>query len=127
MEAEIPKPDPKDVKDVFDKASVLARIDGDTNLLKELAELFLENLPRLFMNVREAVTRGDARALECAAHALKGSVGNFAARPAVDAALRLEHIGHCGNLTVAESAFRALQEEIERLKPALADLSKAEV
>ena len=114
-------------EDLIDTASLLARVDGDMKLLKELVELFQRDLPKLFSELQDAVTRRDAKALESAAHALKGSVGNFAARPAVEAALRLEQMGRRGDLTEAESAFQALAQEIERLKPALVDLSKEEV
>jgi len=114
-------------EDLIDTASLLARVEGDMKLLKELVELFQRDLPKLFSELQDAVTRRDAKALESAAHALKGSVGNFAARPAVEAALRLEQMGRRGDLTEAESAFQALAQEIERLKPALVDLSKEEV
>jgi PAS domain S-box-containing protein len=110
-----------------DMASALERVEGDVELLHEMVGLFLEELPELLTNLREAVTAGDAKAIERAAHKLKGSVGNFAAQPAFEAAFRLEKIGRAGDLTEAESGFQALLQEIEPLKLAFAELVKMAV
>ena len=111
----------------IDTVSALARVEGDVQLLEEMVALFLEDLPEMLTNLREAVTGGDAGALERAAHKLKGSVGIFAAQPAFEGALRLENIGRAGDLTEAEPVYHALLQEIERLKPAFADLIQSEV
>ncbi len=102
----------------------LARVEGDTQLLAEMVRLFSEESPRLLSAAQKAVARRDAKALERAAHTLKGSVGNFAARGAVQAALKLETMAREGDLTEVEEAYRALEEQIERLKPALKSLGK---
>ena len=86
----------------IDTASALARVEGDVELLKELVALFLTDLPEMLTSLREAVTAGDANAIERAAHRLKGSVGNFAAQPAFEAALKLEVLGRDGRLSKAE-------------------------
>jgi len=124
METETQKTDPKEI---IDTASVLARVDGDMELLQEMVELFLKGLPGLLSNVQDSVKRRDAKALESAAHTLKGLVGNFGARSAFEVALQLENLGRQGDLTEAESAYRALKQEIENLKPALVGLISVEV
>jgi CheY-like chemotaxis protein/HPt (histidine-containing phosphotransfer) domain-containing protein len=111
----------------MDSASALARVEGDAGLLKELVALFLKDLPDMLTNIREAVTAGDASAIERAAHKLKGSVGNFAARPAFEAALRLEVLGRDATLSEAGSAYAELENEINRLKSAMAKLRGIEV
>jgi two-component system sensor histidine kinase/response regulator len=107
--------------EVLDRAAALAHVEGDTDLLGELVALFLEDCPRLVGAVREALARNDAKALERAAHALKGTLSNFAAVAATAAALRLEQMGHGDNLAQAGEACAALEAEIERLKPLLED------
>jgi CheY-like chemotaxis protein/HPt (histidine-containing phosphotransfer) domain-containing protein len=106
----------------MDKAALLARVHGDENLLRELVGLFLDDYPGLLAQIREAIERRDRQAIPRAAHKLKGAVGNFATGPAYDAAQHLEQIGKLGNLRMAEDAFRALEQEIERLKPSLEDV-----
>ena len=108
--------------EILDRVTALARVDGDAKLLGELAGLFLADCARLLSAVEEAVARGDAKALEHAAHALKSSVGNFAAHAAFQAASRLEMLGRQGDLAEAQEAYAALQQEIARLRPAMLSL-----
>jgi HPt (histidine-containing phosphotransfer) domain-containing protein len=110
--------------DIIDRAEIMERVDGDVELLAEIVELFLSDCPRLLSEIREAIERRDSKALERAAHALKGSVSNFAATAAFEAALRLENIGSNGDMAHAEEAYAALEEEVKYLEPALAGLGK---
>ncbi len=104
----------------IDTTMALARVEGDVELLKEMAALFLNGLPDLLRELCEAITARDAHAIEGSAHKLKGSLGNFAAHPAAEAALKLEVLGRNGSLSQIEQAYAELDEEIQRLKPAMA-------
>ena len=103
----------------YDRAAALALLDGDEDLWREIVELFLQKCPRLMAEIRDAVEADSGPALERAAHAFKGAVGNFAAEAAGAAALRLEQIARDGDLTRAPTAWQALEAEIERLKSVL--------
>jgi CheY-like chemotaxis protein/HPt (histidine-containing phosphotransfer) domain-containing protein len=109
---------------VIDRETLLSRVDNDTELLKEIAGLFLENCPKLMADIKDAVSKRDMQALERAAHTLKGSVSNFFAQEAVDAALQLESIARSGDTTQVDEAFEELEKKIERLKPALSALEQ---
>jgi CheY-like chemotaxis protein len=111
-------------EEVFDRAEALTRLDHDKGLLKEIAALFLENSPEYLSRIRQALADRDSRALGRAAHALKGSVGNLAARAAFKAASRLEEMGEKGDLAESQEAYAALEQEIERLRLALAAFRK---
>jgi len=78
-------------------------------LLREIAILFIEQCPGALAEIQDAVTRGDAARLENAAHALKGSVANFGARDAVEAAFRLEQMGRTNQMSEAEEMLRKLE------------------
>ena len=108
---------------VFDRAAFLERLDGDFELLDELVETFREECPRLLSETRAAVSRADSSGLERAAHALKGSVSNFCAPAAFEAARRLEQMGREGDLTGAGDALLALEVEVDRFQAALATTS----
>ena len=97
----------------------LARVEGDHQLLADMAKLFLDDGPKLFSDVRSAIAGHDSKALERAAHALKSSTGNFSAHPAYEATLQLEKIGRDGDLARAEEACRLLDQELARLWPVL--------
>jgi two-component system sensor histidine kinase/response regulator len=100
----------------------LAQVDGDADLLAEVVDLFLEDHPRLISQIHQAAARGDSYVVQRAAHTLKGSLAIFAARSAVEAALKLEIIGREGNLLDVEKACASLEHEIRRILPALANL-----
>lgn len=108
-----------DTIEVFNRAAALERLEGDEELLGELAIIFLQESPRQMKQIREALDRSDWEALARAAHTLKGSVGNFAAQSSVEAALNLENAAKSGNPVEAELAYSALVTEIDRLRPVL--------
>jgi two-component system, sensor histidine kinase and response regulator len=97
----------------------LARAGGDLELLREIAVLFLQHCDHWMTEIREAVACGDAQAVENGAHGLKGSVANFGAEAAVEAALRLEQLGRRRDLTVVDQAVHALEIALAALRPEL--------
>jgi HPt (histidine-containing phosphotransfer) domain-containing protein len=107
---------------ILDRAGILERFEGDTDLLREVVQLFLAECPRRMADLRQALAQGDADALQCAAHSLKGSAGNFNAEAVVAAAGRLEMMGRLGDLTGARDACAVLEQEITRLTGALATM-----
>jgi HPt (histidine-containing phosphotransfer) domain-containing protein len=107
---------------VLDLQLALSRAGGDIQLLREIAVLFIEECPRGFAEIQAAVERGDSAALESAAHALKGSVANFGARAAVDAAFRLEQMGRTKELSEAEGMVRVLEGALSAVCTELATL-----
>jgi PAS domain S-box-containing protein len=110
--------------DVMDRATLMYRVGGSVELLKEIVQLFLADCPKRLSQIREAVARGDSTALEHAAHALKGSLGNLSAEAAASAASQLEMLAHESNVTRYAEAGAALEREVERLQPALEALIK---
>ncbi len=119
---DVPASNPPRPDAAFDRAAALARVGDDLDLLLDMSKLFLDLCPGLMQDIAAAIEAGDAKALRAAAHALKGSVGNFSAPGAFDAAQRLETLGEGGDLESAGPAYAALQKEIDRLSRALSTL-----
>jgi two-component system sensor histidine kinase/response regulator len=113
------KPASSAAGELVDIKALLERLEGDGELLAEMVALFFADCPKRLAAIREAIDRGDSRSLESAAHALKGSVGNFMAKRAFEAVRKLEMLGRQADLDRAEEAYRKLEIEIERLNPAL--------
>ena len=103
----------------IDWQAAWANLEGDRNLLSELALLFLDDLPQQMEAIHRAVDNREVHDLERLAHRLKGSVGNFAAKPAFEAAFHLEKIARQGDFGQALQAVDALDYEIQRLQGAL--------
>jgi len=97
----------------FDVA--LETVGGDVELLREAVGLFLEeDYPRQLKNLREGLTRRDARAVKNAAHCIKGAVSSFGDRWARELAYRLETMGQKGDLSGAQSVLEGLEAEMGR-------------
>lgn len=107
---------------VFDLSEALDRVDGDKVLLSEMAELFLESYPGYLSRIKEAVVQADFPALTQAAHALKGSVGNFTTREPFEVARTLEQLGRQGNIDLALQVVVELEEVLAQLTPELENL-----
>lgn len=97
---------------------LLERVEGDRELLHEIIALFLAETPTITSALDHALAQGNSRALERAAHRLRGAVGHFGADRASDAALRLEQAARKGDL-------RAAAPLVAELKLALGDVVQA--
>jgi HPt (histidine-containing phosphotransfer) domain-containing protein len=110
--------------DKIDRETLLNLMDRDESLLRELAGLFLADMPRLMAEIQDSVARGDCPRLDEAAHTLKGSIANFGARRASQLAARLEAMGRTKDLQGAPEAFAALEKEIARVSSVLTELAR---
>ncbi len=106
-------------QDVLDVASSLARVDGDSDLLREIAQLFLETSTASLDQLRVAARAGDLVTLAQLAHKLKGSVSNFSARETFEATTALEAAASQGSAATSEAALAHLEERLGRLQKAL--------
>ena len=104
------------IPNALDLDGLMKNVDGDSDLVLTLARVFADSSLGQLAEISGAIARGDTEALARGAHSLKGSVGNFGARAAVDAAVQLESIAKNGNLSIAGAAFATLEKEVDRLK-----------
>ncbi len=107
------------LRPMIDRKVALSRVGGDTELLKEIAVLFLETYPEVLEEIRVAAEQGNAQMLERSAHGLKGSVANFGAAAAVEAARQLEAMGRMQQLDEATQGLRNLELALAALRPEL--------
>ncbi len=112
---------------VMDKAEALGRLNGNENLLRKTAALFLQEYQNYLADIKEAVATGDCERLRRAAHTLKGTLGYFSARRAHETALVLEALARESRLSEAEGAYSALEAEVEHLNEALRTLAQGPV
>ena len=110
--------------EVLDRDAILAQVGGDEELLRDLAQTFLDDCTPLLDQIRNAVTSGDLNRLARSAHNLKGSVSNFSRQATFEAALRLEQMGRTGDAAESAEALRDLEHALEQLRPALARLAR---
>ncbi len=109
---------------VFDLSAALDSFDGDSNLLREIVEISLAQFPKHMENIRAGVSGQDPKALEHAAHAMKGSAANLLARGVMEVAARIEEIARAGSTAVPKEDVASLEDELAKLQLALGEFEK---
>ena len=102
---------------------LLARFDGDAQLLHRLSKIFIEQTPPMMETLRRAVTTHNAIVLKQTAHKLIGSLGAFGADAAVNCARELEHLAGDNAFAPAEKVFTKLGDEVDALQSRLASVT----
>lgn len=102
--------------------AVKALADTDPDLLPEVARMFAAQYPQLIMCIQTGLAQNDARAVERAAHKLRGALVNFGSPRVIEAVERVESIGKRGCLNEIGDAVETLQQELERVSSALSRL-----
>jgi HPt (histidine-containing phosphotransfer) domain-containing protein len=113
---------PYEYDENLDRGSILERLEGNSELLTELVQLFLGEAPQLIEAMRKALQRGDLRELRRSAHSLKGAAGNFLAHGTVSAASQLENDAKRGDVESAKAGLATLEVVVKRLLTGLAIL-----
>ena len=103
----------------WDPAVMLERLGGDEELARQLVELFVSECPRMMAVVRDSVASKDADQIRRAAHAFKGSVGNFTEDAPMTTAFELEQMGREGQIDGAPALLARLEHEVDDFLVAL--------
>lgn len=103
----------------FDEGELLSRVEGSKELMDQLIAMFLEQYPVLLVEIGDAIDRRDSVLVNRLSHKIKGSAAIFAAPAVVQAAQRLEDMGHADDLSGAVVALVNLDRELNRLQEAL--------
>ena len=103
----------------FARDEAIEYLGGDTELLAELATMYLETEEQSRQKLRQSISVGDYAAAYATVSTIKGSVGSFAAGPALGAANRVERLCREGGGPLLEDALRGLEQELNRLADAL--------
>jgi PAS domain S-box-containing protein len=108
----------------FDGTALLAGLDGNRRILRDMVRLFRADSPLRVAEMRNAIGRGDPGGLEKAAHTLKGSVGNFAAQKAFGIAKELELAGKNQDFVAAGKLLALMESELAQLVRELEELTR---
>jgi two-component system sensor histidine kinase/response regulator len=96
---------------------LLARVDNDRELLRDLLSIFAEEFPRYLLAVREAVAREDAKEVATVSHTLKGMLSNLAVTKAAASAGQLEQQAGVGDQSALKQALAAFESDVQGLLP----------
>ena len=119
MRSTISPPDGSDFPQApMDVQDALSRLDDDRELLSAIIEIYLEDSPALLQKIRRAIMGNDPRALQRAAHNLKGLAVTLSAGDVAAASSRLEHMGASNCLSDAAAAVADLESHLNDLNSA---------
>ena len=94
----------------------LESVEGDHDLLKEVVQVFIDEVPHMIQTIETNLRSKDFVSLEREAHGLKGAVSNFGAKQAFSLAAELEQAGKNKNIRNSESVLANLKTEIQNLR-----------
>ena len=100
-------------------AEAVQRLDGQPELFREVASVFIEDCPKNLEAIREALRQGDTEAVVFGAHKIKGALGALGADPARNAAWQLEMLCRDGELNKARQQYPVLERCVSVLIPVL--------
>jgi PAS domain S-box-containing protein len=101
---------------VVDMARLKNLTGDDPALISEVAEIFLTESEDLMQTIRDSLAERDAETLSKAAHSLKGSVANFGADRAFEAARSVEMASRNNELDGLDAAVQALAEQVDAVR-----------
>ncbi len=109
--------------EALDRKLALSRAGGDPDILREVAGLVLNNVPRWIAGMHSSFASHDWTTLARLAHTLKSSADNVGARQGVVHAESLERLANAHDLAGSQSALANLEAEFSRVMPALSQLA----
>ncbi|MCG6989967.1 MAG: Hpt domain-containing protein [Gemmatimonadetes bacterium] len=98
---------------VFVRDAAMTHVGDDPEVLRSIAEMFLEEGPKRLAKIGAAVQAGDAGGLESSAHSLKGSAAILGLERVRALSLALEELGESGSVAGAEARMEALSGALE--------------
>jgi PAS domain S-box-containing protein len=109
--------------DVIDPAMLadLKQMGGGNgvDIIKDLLNLFRNDVPPLLTALRAAVTAGDPQKLKESAHSLKGGAANLGAKTMAALCFELEKKGRAGSVEGAAERLPAIEEQFRLVCAAL--------
>ncbi len=110
---------------VPETAALLARLDGDAVLARELIDTLLQGLEARRSQLRDAWMGGDADALRREAHTLKGMFANMGMESVAGQCAELDHqLFHSDEPAQAQGAYREVEGMLASIRPQLDRLKR---
>jgi HPt (histidine-containing phosphotransfer) domain-containing protein len=103
-------------KPVFDQESVLERVGGDMEFLKELIELFRSDYPQKMAQLLRGIKEEDFKTISETAHSIKSASGNLSLTRVYDLSFKIEIMGKESKIQDIEKVYKELEKELGKIK-----------
>jgi len=101
---------------VFDRSSLLSRVEGDEELFATMLQLTLEELPKNIASLATALQSHSTEEVILHAHSIKGGGGNMGAMALAACAAQMEAAAKHGDLVAAGKFMDRIHSEFERFR-----------
>jgi signal transduction histidine kinase/CheY-like chemotaxis protein/HPt (histidine-containing phosphotransfer) domain-containing protein len=108
--------------DVFNEAAFITRNQGDVQLSRDAAAIFISCIPDYGESIRRALATRDAGMLRLAAHKLKGGASNFFLSALSESAYAIEVAAMADNLETAADLLPGLERRLAQALVVLQEL-----
>ncbi len=96
---------------VIDETRLLEEFGGDQEILNELRDLFLEHVPILYSDIKQACLNQDHEAFAIGIHSLKGACATYGAPRLAMVCKEMEDWAKGGDMKSVKAAFKHLSRE----------------
>ncbi len=104
---------------ILDLPAALAAIGGNEEVLKKMAYIFYEDMPRVLEKLRKVLEDEDAALIMREAHTISGASSSLKANKLAEVAVRVEQAASRGRYSDASRLFERLGVELEKVRTAL--------
>lgn len=96
---------------------------GDESELREVINLYLEDVPNDISKLRSAISSGDPFSIRHVAHTLKSTCANFGVEPMVELCQEMENLGKNGIIDGAEEKLIQIERQYGRASKVLREFA----
>ncbi|HYB19346.1 MAG TPA: response regulator, partial [Thermodesulfobacteriota bacterium] len=115
----VPSIEPTEAKEVFDKETIMERLDRDEAFFSKILDMFLEDTPIKIERIQEHLKEKDFAGLEFQAHSLKGAASYIGGNALQKVAWEMEVAAKNHDLDRAPILLGSLEKEFARFKKAV--------
>jgi PAS domain S-box-containing protein len=101
---------------VFDRQAFLERLMGDSDLIREITQGFLTDIPGQIKTLAEFIAAGDATAAGGQAHSIKGAAANVGGLALSSAAMAIEQAARAGSLAELPRLLVQVERQFQLLR-----------
>jgi HPt (histidine-containing phosphotransfer) domain-containing protein len=104
---------------VFNRSSMLLRLDGDNELAQIVFAEFLDDMPRQIQALKDFVKSGDTAGSARLAHSIRGASASVGGECLRNLAFEMEQAAGDGNLHLVSAGMEGLEFQLNRLIAAM--------
>ena len=110
---------------LVDWSAAMEMVSGDRDLLTEVVQVLIQDLPRLRSGIETAIGEHESEALRRSAHSLKGSVRFLGDNKVFEIAQHLEQMGANDDWDGVADAHSSLDVALTKIVPELEEFCRS--